>query len=662
MASQKLSALVNLAGGQVPTDLMYIVDVSAGVAGSKRSTLNDAFSIITKNITDGALRFQGFAAPALSGAGTGAIYFDSTANAFRISENAGAYRAIGDVFGPGASTDEALARFDGATGKLLQDSAVTLSNVGAFTFPDDVRQTFNPGVNNAGLNVGALAGDPATPANGDVWYNSTTNLLKARINGASVSLGQTTTPGGLNTQVQYNNAGAFGGVSGFTSDGTNVTAGSGNLRATSPRITTNILDANGLSIIELSPAAVAVNQFTIANAATGNAPTLSATGTDAAINITISPKSTGFLQSTGPLQLSGTGTINFTTPVGNSVPTKIDVPLFNPGAFSQILAMGLDNTAAASARVICAFDQRAAGHQPSIALQAPDENNIGGFSWDGSNTNFYVISTAGVVGVQGRFIQESGGVVLATLDTSANAYFGNGITNAAPASYVLNATGGLGSNIAGGNLDLAGGKGTGTGTPGMVAVRYPLIGASGAVLQSLSTDRYPVSVSLFTSTDDSTISNTAAETSIFTGLTASAGSTRVIEAGITRPGTIYRIRILGNVTSTGTPTIQIRGYIGATVIANTTAVALANNTNGRFWLTFDIRIETVGATGATIGFVRFDYSSATAGLATITTLVDAQAQNIDYTANQTLDVTVQFGAASPSNLFQSIEVSIERLR
>jgi len=46
------------------------------------------------------------------------------------------------------------------------------------------------------------------------------------------------TPGGSDTQFQYNNAGAFGGVTGITSDGTNLIAGSGNLRATSPRITT----------------------------------------------------------------------------------------------------------------------------------------------------------------------------------------------------------------------------------------------------------------------------------------------------------------------------------------------------------------------------------------------------------------------------------------
>ena len=60
---------------------------------------------------------------------------------------------------------------------------------GAVIFQDNVRQTFNPGADNAGLNVGAMAGDPSTPSNGDLWYDSTSNELNGRINGVSVALG-----------------------------------------------------------------------------------------------------------------------------------------------------------------------------------------------------------------------------------------------------------------------------------------------------------------------------------------------------------------------------------------------------------------------------------------------------------------------------------------
>lgn len=60
---------------------------------------------------------------------------------------------------------------------------------GALTFPDGVRQTFNPNATTPGINVGSHAGDPSTPTNGDLWYDSAANELTARINGANVALG-----------------------------------------------------------------------------------------------------------------------------------------------------------------------------------------------------------------------------------------------------------------------------------------------------------------------------------------------------------------------------------------------------------------------------------------------------------------------------------------
>jgi hypothetical protein len=65
-----------------------------------------------------------------------------------------------------------------------------------------------------------------------------------------------------------------------------------NKTLTSPKIGTNILDTNGNELINLTATGSAVNEFTLANASTGNGPTLSATGeTNVGINIT--PKGTG---------------------------------------------------------------------------------------------------------------------------------------------------------------------------------------------------------------------------------------------------------------------------------------------------------------------------------------------------------------------------------
>lgn len=58
------------------------------------------------------------------------VQFDGT-------DNVGAtVSGTGDVVGPGSSTDNAIARFDGATGKLLQNSTVLLDDVGRFLVPD----------------------------------------------------------------------------------------------------------------------------------------------------------------------------------------------------------------------------------------------------------------------------------------------------------------------------------------------------------------------------------------------------------------------------------------------------------------------------------------------------------------------------------------------
>jgi hypothetical protein len=67
---------------------------------------------------------------------------------------------------------------------------------GTFAFRDvanswsaGVKQTFAPDATNAGINVGTLAGQPTSPANGDLVYNSSATALQAYINGAWVSLG-----------------------------------------------------------------------------------------------------------------------------------------------------------------------------------------------------------------------------------------------------------------------------------------------------------------------------------------------------------------------------------------------------------------------------------------------------------------------------------------
>lgn len=123
-----------------------------------------------------------------------------------LMTNAGTFQNLGNVGFGGTFQVAGASTFAGFTTTTSSNSSTaliagnagfggTLTIAGAIipsstiNFADDVRQTFNPGANASGLNVGSLAGDPATPSNGDIWYNSSTPALRARVNGASVSLG-----------------------------------------------------------------------------------------------------------------------------------------------------------------------------------------------------------------------------------------------------------------------------------------------------------------------------------------------------------------------------------------------------------------------------------------------------------------------------------------
>ena len=82
-----------------------------------------------------------------------------------------------------------------------------------------------------------------------------------------------------------------------------------NKTLTSPAIGTKISDTNGNELINLTATSSAVNEFTIANAATGNGPVLSATG-ETNVDINLNPKGTGTLKSgTAAVKIAGKETI-----------------------------------------------------------------------------------------------------------------------------------------------------------------------------------------------------------------------------------------------------------------------------------------------------------------------------------------------------------------
>lgn len=138
----------------------------------------------------------------------------------------------------------------------------------------------------------------------------------------------------------------------------------------------DLTDANGNAWIKQTATTSAVNQITVANAATGSAPKISATGTDTNIDINLTPKGTGRVALNGAGAAAGssvattetTGSTSYvalttadtcTVTVGNSgvVLLSISVQSFNSGTGICLAAYDISgaNTTAASDTTIMAY-------------------------------------------------------------------------------------------------------------------------------------------------------------------------------------------------------------------------------------------------------------------------------------------------------------------
>jgi hypothetical protein len=76
-------------------------------------------------------------------------------------------------------------------------------------------------------------------------------------------------------------------------DGTSTDAVLNTPVITTPKITTSINDANGNEVIKTPATTLAVNEVTVTNAATGNAPSIAATGGDTNIDVQLKGKGSG---------------------------------------------------------------------------------------------------------------------------------------------------------------------------------------------------------------------------------------------------------------------------------------------------------------------------------------------------------------------------------
>lgn len=156
------------------------------------------------------------------------IPVDATAQAVTVSIAAQTTGAATVTLPDQAGTNRNLVT-DTGTSTLTNKTFSTSNTVSTgFTYTAGVTQIFAPNTTSSGVNVGSFAGVPSVLNNGDIFYDSTGNALKARSNGSTITLGAggsgtvTNTGGALTANSVVLGAGGNDTkvVAGIVSDGT----------------------------------------------------------------------------------------------------------------------------------------------------------------------------------------------------------------------------------------------------------------------------------------------------------------------------------------------------------------------------------------------------------------------------------------------------------
>ncbi len=133
----------------------------------------------------------------------------------------------------------------------------------------------------------------------------------------------------------------------------------------------------------------------------------------------------------------------------------------------------------------------AVGHQALSGATATGNTAVGSSAGNAVSTgNGNILlglgSNPGVGTLSNRFVAGS------TLSSITDVFFGNGELHATPVAYTINGTGGSATDKVGGAINIAGGRGTGTGVGGKVILRTAKAGlASNNVANSLA-DRFAI--------------------------------------------------------------------------------------------------------------------------------------------------------------------------
>lgn len=339
--------------------------------------------------------------------------------------------AAGDVVGPAGATSTAVALFDGGTGKLLKNSAVTISATGVISgvaAPEANTDAANKLYVDNLVSTGLTFHDPVQLATTsafagyNITYNNGSSGVSATITQAVpyASLTIDSTAAAVNNRILVKDAAnaAYNGVYYVTSTGSALT----------PWVMTRTSDADtyGPNVGQLSKNDYFFTQNGVANKGAAFVCTTSGTITFGTTGITFTEFSTSQVYTVGNgLSLTGT-TISLETPVNvlnggtglSSAASNGQLPIGNGAGFTlSTLSAGtgisVTNATGSISIANTAPDQTVTltgstaisvtGTYPSFTLTntAPDKTVIltgtGGTSISGTYPSFTVNSTAGTV-------------------------------------------------------------------------------------------------------------------------------------------------------------------------------------------------------------------------------------------------------------------------
>lgn len=166
---------VTSVNGQVGTVVLTTTNIAEGTneyftQSRARQSISAGTGISYDNSTGVVTNSAPDQVVSLTGAGTTTI--SGTYPNFTITSND---EFDGDVVGPSSATDNAIVRFDGTTGKLIQNSTVTIDDDGNIISPDSIQ--FSGTV-------------PATQPVGTLWFDSSTDTLNLQQNAITQQIGE----------------------------------------------------------------------------------------------------------------------------------------------------------------------------------------------------------------------------------------------------------------------------------------------------------------------------------------------------------------------------------------------------------------------------------------------------------------------------------------